>query len=123
MISVKTKGNFKKTTEFLVKTKKALSEIDLARYGELALQSLKDATPTQTGLTAESWFYTVKKTSTGQTLAFHNSNVQNDIPVVILLQYGHATPSGVWVEGVDFINPALEPIIQYIVNDIKKEVM
>lgn len=94
----------------------------LEHYGKLGVERLREATPKATGLTANSWSYSVKKTSEGYTLAFDNSNRSEGIQVAVLIQYGHGTRGGTWVEGIDFINPALRPIFLELAEALRKEV-
>lgn len=122
-ISVKTIGSWKRTERML-----RLTNIDrdynmLRRYGADAIERLKQATPKDTGLTANSWSFEVSKTKTGYSLQFFNSNVTRDgVPIVVLLQTGHGTKNGGYVAGVDFINPALKPIFEKIANEAYKVV-
>lgn len=121
-LSFKTKGNFKKTERYLEKTQKLFSRIDFDHYANLGVSALQRATPIDSGKTADSWSYRIARTDHSVTISFLNSNVKQGIPVAILIQYGHATISGGWVEGVDYINPAIEPIVEDITNKLKKGV-
>lgn len=122
MISFRQKGDFSKLTSFLEKAKEAVKVGDLDRYGREGVAALKSATPIDTGLTAESWYYEIKRTDTSVTISFHNSNIQNGVPIAVILQYGHGTGTGGWVQGRDYINPAIQPIFDKIANDAWKEV-
>lgn len=123
MITFKSKGDFKLTTKFLQKLRHQNVYEVLEKYGKKGVEALRHATPKDTGKTAMSWEYTVELTESGYSLSFHNTNVVDGwANVAILLQYGHATRSGTWVEGVDYINPALQPIFDQIAQDIWKEV-
>ena len=122
MISFRQKGDFSKLTSFLEKAKEAVKVGDLDRYGREGVAALKSATPIDTGLTAESWYYEIKRTDTSVTISFHNKNIQNGVPIAVILQYGHATGNGGWVQGRDYINPAIQPIFDKIANDAWKEV-
>lgn len=88
----------------------------------MGVDALNSATPKDTGLTASSWYYEIEKTSTGVTIAFYNSNIQNGIPIAIILQYGHGTGTGGWVQGRDYINPAIQPIFDEIAEKAWREV-
>ena len=122
MITFVHKGNFEKTTAFLKKAKDAefLDRLDeVARQGVIALA---EATPVNTGKTAQSWDYEIKKTKTGATIYWTNSNVNDGIPIAILIQYGHAGEGGSYVEGTDFINPAMVPVFNDIAETAWREV-
>ena len=122
MVSFKHKGNFEKTERFL----KGASKIDLKRvltaYGQRGVDALALATPTDSGVTADSWGFEVTSGNGIYTLMFTNTNIIDGFPVVIGLQYGHATRGGGYVQGHDFINPALRPIVDQIINDGWQEV-
>lgn len=124
MISFKNKGDFSKTMEFLGRVKKSvnLRNIDLERYGREGVAALSAATPVDTGLTAGSWDYDITHKNGSVTISFLNSNIQNGVPIAIILQYGHGTNNGGWVQGRDYINPAIQPIFDEILNNIWKEV-
>ena len=124
MISVKHKGDFSKTIEFLGRAKKSvnLRNIDLERYGREGVAALSAATPVDTGLTAGSWDYDITRKNGSITISFLNSNIQNGVPIAIILQYGHGTNNGGWVQGRDYINPAIQPIFDEMLNNIWKEV-
>lgn len=121
MLTVKVKGNTDKTEAFLRRNKKIqLKHLD--KYGEMGVEALSAATPVRTGLTAASWEYEIKEDKQGIKLVWRNTNVQNGNMVVALLVYGHATPSGRYVEGRDFVTPAIAPIMDQIANDAFLEV-
>ena len=122
MITVRQKGDFSKTINFLKRAKKADYLKVLERYGSEGVAALESATPVDSGLTAKSWYYRIEIKSGTATLSFHNSNIQNGIPIAIILQYGHATGTGGWVQGRDYINPAIQPIFDKITENAWKEV-
>ena len=122
MISFKHKGDFSKTFSFLEKAKGAVRLSDLDKYGREGVAALSSATPISTGLTANSWYYKIERKNGSATISFHNSNIQNGVPIAIILQYGHGTRNGGWVQGRDYINPAIQPIFDKIVNNAWKEV-
>ena len=122
MLTVRQKGDFSKLTRYLMKTKEAIKVSDLERYGKEGVAALASATPVDTGLTANSWFYEIDRTDTSASISFYNSNVQNGIPRAIILQYGHGTRNGGWVQGRDYINPAIAPIFDRIAEKAWKEV-
>ncbi len=122
MITFRQKGDFSRLTRFLEKAKEAAHLGDLDKYGRAGVAALASATPVDSGLTANSWYYKITNKDGVATLSFHNSNIQNGVPIAIILQYGHATGTGGWVEGRDYINPAVQPIFDQIANDAWKEV-
>ena len=122
MITFKHKGDFSKTTKFLEKAKKAVNIRDLDRIGKEGVAALAAATPVKTGLTANSWYYEIVRKNGKVEINFHNSNIQNGVPIAILLQYGHGTRNGGFVQGRDYINPAIQPIFDRLANEAWKEV-
>lgn len=122
MLSVRHKGDFSKATKYLSKVVKVVNAKDLEKYGEEGVSALKSATPVNTGATANSWYYEVECGKGSSTIRFCNSNIQNGVPIAIILQYGHGTRNGGWVEGRDYINPAIQPIFDKIVNNAWREV-
>lgn len=122
MIRFRHKGNFSKTTRFLERAKEIVNLGELDKYGREGVSALASATPVDSGLTAQSWYYEIEHNKGYTTITFNNSNIQNGIPIAILLQYGHGTRNGGWVQGRDYINPAIQPIFDRIANDAWKEV-
>ena len=122
MISFRHKGDFSKLTSFLEKAKNSVKLGELDRYGREGVAALESATPKNTGLTASSWYYEIERKGESVSISFHNSNIQNGVPIAIILQYGHGTRNGGWVQGRDYINPAIQPIFDKIANDAWKEV-
>ena len=122
MVSFRHKGDFSKTTNLLKKAKTNAYIRILSSYGEKGVAALSSATPVDTGHTSSSWYYTIERTGTSVSLAFHNSNIQNGVPIAIILQYGHGTGTGGWVQGRDYINPAIQPIFDNLANDAWREV-
>ena len=122
MISFRQKGDFSKLTKFLERTKETVKLYDLDRYGRAGVSALSSATPVDSGLTSTSWYYKIENRNGSATISFHNSNIQNGVPIAVILQYGHGTRNGGWVQGRDYINPAIQPIFDQIANDAWKEV-
>lgn len=116
MIGIRQKGDFSKTENWLKNLKTSRIIKSLERYAQEGVNALASATPVDTGLTASSWYYKIEVKDTTSTILFCNSNIQNGIPIAIILQYGHGTRNGGWVEGRDYINPAIQPIFEKIVN-------
>lgn len=94
----------------------------LNAYGKQGVDALAAATPVESGLTAQSWTYEVVRRKRGYSLVWRNTNVVSGVPVAILIQYGHATGTGGWVEGIDYINPVILPLFEKIADEIWKEV-
>ena len=122
MISFRHKGDFRKATRFLERAKKAVRLDDLDRYGREGVAALASATPVDSGLTAKSWHYEIIRKKDSVTIRFYNTNIQNGVPIAIILQYGHGTGTGGWVQGRDYINPAIQPIFDGIADEAWKEV-
>lgn len=122
MISFRHKGDFSKTTRYLERVKKAARLSDLEKYGREGVAALASATPVDTGLTANSWHYKIERTRDRVSISFYNTNVQNGVPIAIILQYGHGTGTGGWVQGRDYINPAIQPVFDKLANDAWREV-
>lgn len=122
MIQLRQKGDFSKLGGFLERAKRGFHMSVLDKYGREGVAALASATPVETGLTAKSWYYKVEKSSGGYMLSFFNSNIQNGVPIAIILQYGHGTRNGGWVQGRDYINPCIQPIFDKLANDAWREV-
>ena len=122
MISFTNKGDFKKTLSFLEKAKRVEIKSILDRYGSIGVAALSAATPVESGKTASGWYYEVGMKKGGYTITFFNSNVNKGVPIAIILQYGHGTRNGGWVQGRDYINPSIQPVFDEIVEDAWKEV-
>lgn len=122
MISVEAPGSFKKTEEFLSKMARADFFSLLDRYGQVGADALASATPVDSGLLANSWTYEVIKKKGKYAIVWHNTNIENGIPVAILIQYGHGTGTGGWVDGRDYINPAIQPIFDQITDEVWRQV-
>lgn len=121
-IVFKHKGNLKKTTKFLERTLKGDYLKDLDKFGREGVAALALATPVDTGKTAASWDYRIEKTNAGTKIIWTNSNVNNGVNIAIILQYGHGTNHGGYVQGRDYINPAIRPIFDKIADNAWKEV-
>ena len=117
-------GSFNKTEKFLKKAHEASKTINstLTKYGEKGVAALQAATPVRTGETASSWYYKIEKSGSRITLSFLNSNANKGVPIAIILQYGHGTNNGGWVQGRDYINPALRPVFDEMAQAIWREV-
>ena len=122
MISFRQKGDFSKLTHFLERAKESVRIGDLDKYGREGVAALSSATPIDSGETANSWSYEITNKDGSATITFKNSDSQNGVPIAIILQYGHGTRNGGWVQGRDYINPAIQPIFDEIVNNAWREV-
>ena len=122
MIEFNQKGDFAKLTRYLEKVDKAAKMPDLDLFAKEAIDALYEATPKRTGLTAASWHYKIENSNGLIKVVFTNSNIQNGVCVALVLQYGHGTGWGGWVEGRDYINPALQPVVDRLINKLWKEV-
>lgn len=122
MITFKHKGSFKNTERFFNNAKKMNVRAILEKYGSAGVSELSKATPIDTGLTATSWGYKIEEYSGGFKVTWFNTNVQDGVVVAILIQYGHGTGTGGYVPPIDYVNPAMKPIFDKIVEDIWKEV-
>lgn len=122
MIKVKTKSNYNKITKYLEKMKAPIDVSKLEKYGQAGVIALQNATPVDSGKTKNSWYYEIENDKGVVKIKFCNSNIAEYIPVAIILQYGHATGTGGWVEGIDYINPAIKPVFNDIKNAAWREV-
>lgn len=122
MIKIKQRGNFNNTERFINRVKK----IDFARlltpYGQQGVTALSGATPKRSGEAASSWDYEIETSSKGVKITWTNSKMAGNVPLVILIQYGHGTGTGGYVQGQDFINPAIRPVFKRMAIDIWREI-
>lgn len=122
MISFRHKGDFSNARRSLERSKKVPSSELLERYGQEGVAALASATPKDSGQTASSWYYEIEHSTESTVIRFNNSHVNKGVPIAIILQYGHGTGTGGWVEGRDYINPAAQPIFDRLVNEAWREV-
>ena len=122
LITFKHKGDFSNLTRFLERAKEVIHIGDLDKYGRAGVEALASATPVDSGETANSWYYEITNSNGSARITFNNSNIQNGVPIAIILHYGHGTGTGGWVEGRDYINPAIQPIFDEIANNAWREV-
>lgn len=124
-IGLKVKGDFKNVEKFFDRVKNKELTRKLNQYGMVGAAALAASTPYDTGVTASSWDYEIIENKGHIELIWTNSNVtegKQNIPIVLLIQYGHATRNGGYVQGRDFINPAIQPVFDAIADDIWEEV-
>ena len=122
LVVMKQSGSLKNFEGFLYKNRKRRIYQLLNEYGKQGVELLRDATPMDTGKTATGWDYEIEVNSQGISLYWVNNNVNEGVPIAILIQYGHATRSGSYVQGVDYINPALRPLFESMATKLWKEV-
>lgn len=123
MIIFRNKGDFNKTRKVLENAEHMGIRSILKKYGEKGVMALAEATPKDTGRTSESWSYDIKMDSKGASISWSNSNIQNGIPIAVILRYGHATGTGGYVQGRDYISPAILPIFDGIAKSAWEEVV
>lgn len=122
MISFKQKGDFSKITRYLERVKEAIHLGLLDKYGREGVTALSSATPIDSGKTASSWYYDIENKRGSASIIFKNSNINQNVPIAIILQYGHGTGTGGWVQGRDYINPAIRPVFDKLVDEAWREV-
>lgn len=122
MISFRHKGDFSKLDRYLKRVKEVAKITTLDKFGQAGVNALSSATPIESGLTASSWYYEIERQNGTITISFNNSNINQGVPIAIILQYGHGTGTGGWVQGRDYINPAIQPIFDQIANEAWREV-
>ena len=122
MIEFRQKGDFSKLNRYFERLKETANIGVLDKYGRAGVAALSSATPVNTGKTASSWYYDIKRQNGSVSIEFNNSNFNKGVPIAIILQYGHGTGNGGWIQGRDYINPAIQPIFDKIANDAWKEV-
>lgn len=121
-ISFETSGSFSNFERFLQRAPKANVRAILEACGQEGVRALSSATPQDSGMAAGSWYYTVVRSAQGWSVTWSNSDVESGYPVAVMIQYGHGTGTGGYVQGQDYINPALRPVFDKISNDIWKAV-
>lgn len=122
MISFSTKGNFSKTTNFLERAKRMFNGTSFDKYGRMGVAALQAATPVDSGETASSWYYEIESRNGSTTINWLNRHVNDGVVIAVILQYGHGTGTGGYVEGTDYINPAMRSVFNQIAEDAWKEV-
>lgn len=122
MITFKHKGSFRKTDRFLNKVKNLEFMSHMREYGERGVQALAAATPVNSGATASSWTYDIVRSDRGVSIYWINNNVNKGVNIAVIIQFGHGTGTGGWVEGRDYINPSIRPVFDEIAESAWKEV-
>lgn len=122
MIKVTNRGSFKNFEAFALRMKQRTYLSVLEKYGPVGVQALSTATPSETGETARGWYYFIINRPGYFSIQWANSHMESGISIAAILQYGHGTKQGAYVEGVEYINPAMRPIFEQIATDMWKEV-
>ena len=122
MITITQKGSFKNTERYLARLKTAQLFAVLNKYGSLGQNAVWNATPVESGLTAASWSYTIEERPGYYSIRWHNSHIESGVPIAVILQYGHGTGTGGYVQGRNYIMPAIRPIFDQMANEAWKEV-
>lgn len=122
MIRLESSGNFDNTERFLKNAKNNTLLEALNRYGREGVEALSAATPAKTGRTATSWTYKIENTPSGYTIHWENTNINKNVNIAVIIQYGHGTKNGGYVQGIDYINPAMRPVFENIANEVWREV-
>jgi hypothetical protein len=120
MITITQKGSFDNTERYLRRMKEADVFATLSKYGSLGQNALSNATPKESGETAGSWYYTIVQRRGYYSIRWHNRHIEDGVPIAVILQYGHGTRNGGWVEGRDYIMPAIRPIFDQIAAEADK---
>ena len=123
LIRITTKGDFNNTFRFLNKMSKFQINKILEKYGQMGVEALRSATPVDSGKTAESWGYEISIGKEGATIYWTNTNQNKGVYIAVILQYGHGTGTGGYVQGVDYINPAIRPVFDKIAEEAWMEVV
>ena len=123
IISFRHRGNFNKTEKFFNRLlgREYLNILD--HYGQMGVDALSSATPVDTGKTASSWFYEIERSGGGISISWHNDNINQSVNIAVILQFGHGTGTGGYVQGRDYINPAIRPVFDKIADESWKEVV
>ena len=122
LINVETKGDFKDTTKFLEYMKSGKIYLNLDQYGRRGVDALSSATPVRTGMTAASWGYQIHQSGTTISISWFNTHVEHSVNIAVIIQYGHGTGTGGFVQGIDYINPAMRSLFDKIAQDIWRQV-
>lgn len=122
MITFNQKGDFSNIEKSLSKMKQGVRQELLNKYGQMGVNALSSATPVASGLTSASWSYEIQNGTNGSSITFLNSNINKGVNIALILQYGHGTGTGGWVQGRDYINPAIKPVFDQLAEEAWKEV-
>ena len=121
MITIKKQGNYKKANSYLEKLLEIVHLGILDKYGKKGVEVLKAATPKETGKTANSWYYEISHSKNSASITWSNSNTNRGYNIAILIQYGHGTGTGGYVQGTDYVNPAMKDVFESIAREVAEE--
>ena len=122
-VTFRHRGDFSRLKRYLSKSIDAVTMAHLQQYGEMVVEALKASTPVDSGATANAWRYEITSSSSGYSIEFHNDNVVDGwFNVALMLDVGHGTGTGGWVEGLHFIDPTIQPIFEKMAHDLWLEV-
>jgi hypothetical protein len=122
MLSFTSSGSFKNTESYLAKLAKAELVSNLDKYGRMGVEALAKATPVDSGITANSWTYKIVRQGESYSIEWNNTHIVSGQNIAILIQYGHGTGTGGYIQGRDYINPAMQPVFNQIAQDVWKVV-
>ena len=122
-ITIKVRGDYSRTKQFLERVKEVMHRGNLDKYGQMGVDALASATPMDSGETASSWNYRIKHTANGASIEWYNTHNVDGVSIAVILQYGHAAKDGHFIQGVDYINPALRPVFETIAEESWREVI
>ncbi len=122
MFYIEQNGNFSKTIKFLTHAKNVFDKGSFDKYGKMGVEALRHYTPKDSGKTADSWYYEVVREKNRVVINWLNRNINDGVPIAIILQYGHGTGTGGYVQGTDYINPAIDSVFNKIAEDAWREV-
>lgn len=117
-----TTGDWRRTTSYLAKMSKLDVGKELAAFGQIGVNALAAATPKRSGRTAGSWYYKIAGSGDTWFISWYNSNVNEGVPIAVIIQYGHGTGSGAYIQGRDYVNPAMRPVFDAITASVWKVV-
>lgn len=121
MIKFKQKGNFENLDKYFHKSSEIVKVKDIEPIARKCVQKLIEVTPKDSGLTAESWNYLIVRNDEGVTIQINNTNIQNGINVALLIEYGHGTRNGSWIEGKNYIAPTVLSAYLEVMNSTWEE--
>lgn len=120
MITITQRGSFDNTEKYLRRMKEAEVFSTLNKYGSLGVNALSNATPVDSSLTSQSWYFTIESRKGYYSIRWHNNHIEDGVPIAVILQYGHGTRNGGYVQGRDYIMPAIRPIFDQIAAEADK---
>ena len=123
VISFRQTGDFQKTDRFLSRLISANAFRKMKKYGEMGVEALRNATPKDSGNTADSWSYEIVQEPGRTSIFWKNSHVEKGVNIAVILRYGHGTRNGGFVEGIDYISPAIRPVFEQMADEVWKEVV